>query len=101
MVCRIMTAMTRLRFILPASFACAAIAIAMPAITARSQSQDAGLSVMAKPGEWRYLNADPLSTRYSPLDQINRDNFNNLKIAWGWKPAIPPAPPSLGGTAQS
>ena len=93
--------MTRYGFIPLASLACAAIAIALPAITANSQSQDAALSVTAKPGEWRYLNADPLSTRYSPLDQITKDNFNNLKIAWRWKPGIPPAPSSLGGTAQS
>src|SRR5206468_30319 len=54
----------------------------------------------AKPGEWRYLNGDSLSTRYSPLDQINKDNFKDLKIAWRWKAAIGPAPSSLGGTAQ-
>jgi quinoprotein glucose dehydrogenase len=46
------------------------------------------------------LNNDPLSTRYSPLDQINKDNFKDLKVAWRWKPAIGPAPSSLGGTAQ-
>jgi glucose dehydrogenase len=57
--------------------------------------------VTAKPGEWRYLNADPLSTRYSLLDQITKDNFKDLKIVWRWKPAIGPAPSSLGGTAQS
>lgn len=68
---------------------------------AQSSEQGNSLSVTAKPGEWRYLNADPLSTRYSPLDQITRDNFNRLKIAWRWKPPIPPAPSSLGGTAQS
>jgi hypothetical protein len=39
----------------------------------------ADLSVAAKPGEWRYLNSDPLSTRYSALDQINRDNFKDLR----------------------
>jgi quinoprotein glucose dehydrogenase len=66
--------------------------------TALAQSQE--LSGVAKPGEWRYLNGDPLSTRYSPLDQINRENFKDLKIAWRWKPAIEPALPSLGGTAQ-
>ena len=58
-------------------------------------------SVTVKPGEWRYLNSDPMSTRYSALEEINKDNFKDLKIAWRWKPAIPPAPPSLGGTAQS
>ena len=56
--------------------------------------------MLAKPGEWRYLNSDPLATRHSPLDQIDKDNFKDLRIAWRWKPAIPPALPSLGGTAQ-
>jgi quinoprotein glucose dehydrogenase len=68
---------------------------------AQSVEQNATLSVTAKPGEWRYLNGDPLATRYSPLDQIDRDNFKDLKMAWRWKPAIGPAPSSLGGTAQS
>src|SRR5262245_1416443 len=66
----------------------------------QSQQPSAQPSVTAKPGEWRYLNADPMSTRYAPLDQINKDNFKDLKIAWRWKPAIGPAPSSLGGTAQ-
>jgi len=70
------------------------------ALPAQSQARTAAPSVAAKPGEWRYLNSDPLSTRYSPLDQINKDNFKDLRIAWRWKPGIAPAPPSLGGTAQ-
>jgi quinoprotein glucose dehydrogenase len=69
-------------------------------LSAPSQT-DGPLSVIPKPGEWRYLNADPQSTRYSPLDQITKDNFKHLKIAWRWKPAIGPAPSSLGGTAQT
>ena len=32
--------------------------------------------------EWRTYGADLRSTRYMPLDQINRDNFNTLAIAW-------------------
>ena len=81
--------------------------IAMPfaifawAVPAQSATPDAALSVTAKPGEWRYLNSDPMATRYSPLDRIDKDNFKDLKIAWRWKPAIPHAPSSLGGTAQS
>src|SRR5437867_2448974 len=70
------------------------------ALRAESQARTDAPSVAAKPGEWRYLNHDPLSTRYSPLDQINKDNFKDLKVAWRWKPAIGPAPSSLGGTAQ-
>ena len=37
------------------------------------------------PGEWRVWGADHWSSRYSPLDQINAQNFNNLKMAWQWK----------------
>jgi hypothetical protein len=29
-------------------------------------------------GDWRYQ-------KYSPLDQINRENVNKLQIAWTWK----------------
>jgi quinoprotein glucose dehydrogenase len=34
------------------------------------------------PVEWKTYGADLASTRYSPLDQINKDNFSKLKIAW-------------------
>jgi quinoprotein glucose dehydrogenase len=37
------------------------------------------------PGEWRVWAADQWSSRYSPLDQINAQNFKNLKMAWQWK----------------
>ncbi len=36
-------------------------------------------------GEWRSYGGDEGSTRYSPLDQINRENVKELKIAWTWK----------------
>lgn len=36
------------------------------------------------PGEWRAWGADLWSTRYSPLDQINAQNFNSLQVAWQW-----------------
>ena len=36
-------------------------------------------------GEWRYYGGDAQSTKYSPLDQINRDNVGKLQIAWTWK----------------
>jgi quinoprotein glucose dehydrogenase len=39
----------------------------------------------AKNGEWRVYGGDNASTRYSPLDQINRDNIKDLKVAWTWK----------------
>ena len=36
-------------------------------------------------GEWRTYGADLASTRYKPFDQINKDNFNNLEVAWRFK----------------
>ena len=33
-------------------------------------------------GEWRSYNGDIGSTKYAPLDQINRDNVGTLRIAW-------------------
>jgi quinoprotein glucose dehydrogenase len=35
-------------------------------------------------GEWRYWGGDERSTRYSPLDQIDAQNFEKLEIAWRW-----------------
>jgi quinoprotein glucose dehydrogenase len=70
-------------------------------VTGNANTQAAAPSIAPQAGEWRYLNGDTESTRYSPLDQITKDNFVHLKIAWRWKPDIPPAPSSLGGTAQS
>ena len=46
-----------------------------------------------KPGEWTTYGADLASTRYSPLDQINKDNFNKLEVAWRFKTdALGPRP---------
>ena len=39
----------------------------------------------AKNGEWRAYAGEPGSTKYSPLDQINKDNAKNLRIAWRFK----------------
>ena len=36
-------------------------------------------------GEWRYWGADAWSTRYSPLDQIDASNFDDLEQAWLWR----------------
>ena len=38
----------------------------------------------SKAGEWRAYGSDNASTKYIPLDQINRDNVKNLQIAWRW-----------------
>ena len=36
-------------------------------------------------GEWRTYGADLFSTRYKPFEQITKDNFNNLEVAWRLK----------------
>jgi quinoprotein glucose dehydrogenase len=36
-------------------------------------------------GEWRYLGGDAGHTRYSPLDQINAGNFEDLEVEWIWR----------------
>jgi quinoprotein glucose dehydrogenase len=38
-----------------------------------------------KNGEWPYYTADARGSRYSPLDQINANNFNQLEVAWRFK----------------
>ena len=43
--------------------------------------------------EWPTYGADLASTRYSPLDQITKDNFNKLEVAWRFKTdALGPRP---------
>jgi quinoprotein glucose dehydrogenase len=36
-------------------------------------------------GEWHSFGGDPGNTKYTPLDQINRDNFGDLEIAFRWE----------------
>jgi quinoprotein glucose dehydrogenase len=43
--------------------------------------------------EWRTYAADLANTHYSPLDQINKDNFSKLQVAWRFKAdALGPRP---------
>ena len=36
-------------------------------------------------GEWHQYGRTPYGQRYSPLDQINTDNVNTLKVAWQYQ----------------
>jgi len=46
-----------------------------------------------RPGEWPTYGGDLASTRYSPLDQITKENFNKLEVAWRFKTdALGPRP---------
>jgi len=48
------------------------------------QSTAAGLP-STQNGEWTHYTADVRGSRYSPLDQINASNFNQLEVAWRFK----------------
>ncbi len=39
----------------------------------------------AQGGEWRHYGGDEANTRYSALDQINAENFNDLELVWRMK----------------
>src|SRR6185503_16885930 len=42
-------------------------------------------SASTKNGEWPHYTGDLTGARYSPLDQINAENFNKLEVAWRFK----------------
>ena len=42
-----------------------------------------------KTGEWPFYSADNRATKYSPLDQINKQNVGQLRVAWR-RPQVEP-----------
>src|ERR1700694_1845498 len=60
---------------------CAALILSLVVVASRTAAAQSG----AKNGEWTSYGADLGSTRYSPLDQINAGNFNQLEVAWRFK----------------
>ena len=57
--------------------------VAVPTTPYAAAPSSAGEKVAST--EWLSNRGDLASTSYSPLDQINRDNFDKLRIAWRWK----------------
>lgn len=43
------------------------------------------LAVNDSPPEWQAYGADKANTKYSPLNQINRSNVSELRVAWQWE----------------
>ena len=39
----------------------------------------------ADEGQWKAYSGDKGSTKYSGLDQINKDNVAQLNVAWRWR----------------
>jgi quinoprotein glucose dehydrogenase len=50
----------------------------------------------ARGGEWTRYGADAGTTKYSPLDQINKDNVSQLRVAWR-RPGVDPSISSKAG----
>jgi quinoprotein glucose dehydrogenase len=53
-----------------------------------------------KNGEWTHYTADVKGSRYTPLDQINASNFNQLEVAWRFRPTTSARAPSSSSKAR-
>src|SRR6266850_801862 len=78
--------MQRREFLL-ASTAVGALAMGAgaPALAQQPQARLSPASNAPSAGEWKSYGGDLGSTRYAALDQITKDNFNRLEVAWRFK----------------
>jgi quinoprotein glucose dehydrogenase len=53
-------------------------------VTANGMQDRARAQTGARDAEWRTYGGDLGHTKYSPLDQISKDNVKKLQIAWRW-----------------
>ena len=60
------------------------VGVVWAALAPRVSTQAPGFPSL-KNGDWFHYTADMHGSRYSPLDQINADNFNKLEVAWRFK----------------
>ena len=60
-------------------------AVATALLLVSLPSQMWGQQPSTKNGEWPYYTGDEKGSKYSPLDQINASNFNQLEVAWRFK----------------
>src|SRR5437867_5582238 len=63
----------------------ALVVIGLVWLTIRISGQTGGATHSTANGEWPTYAGDVKGTRYSPLAQINADNFAKLQIAWRFK----------------
>jgi len=77
-----MSARVRRSMLVPATIVAA---IGLIESGARLSGQTGGGLPSTKNGEWTHYTADVRGSRYSPLDQINAGNFNQLEVAWRFK----------------
>ncbi len=73
------------RRLLASVSATALVALAGVSVRNAQSAQSTSIHAGTGNGEWRSYAGDLASTRYAPLDQITRDNFGKLEIAWRFK----------------
>jgi len=92
-------------FIQRAGLACAAVACISVVVfgqagrgrgAAPAPPSAAATPVTVPGSEWTTYGGNLFSQRYSPLDQINKDNFSKLEVAWQFKTnSLGPTPDNL------
>jgi len=60
-------------------------AVVLPTLMSTGVGVGVRAQTSATVGEWRYYGGDSGSTKYSPLDQIGKQNVKDLRIVWRWK----------------
>ncbi len=66
--------------------ACVSLVVGLVWLTVSVSGQSATkVPEGTKKGEWPSYTGDITGARYSPLDQINADNFGDLEVAWRFK----------------
>lgn len=78
--------MRRVLLSVPLLIAMAGVAIVRPTMAQRAAFAPVTDAVLRTPpvGDWLRWRRDHGATGYSPLDQIDRDNVQHLRLAWAW-----------------
>ena len=62
--------------------------LASAVFAAPASSNDDVKKLSADPNQWVIQTGDYSNQRYSKLDQINRDNVKDLKVAWTFSTGV-------------
>ena len=73
------------RFVLVLVLLVVALAWMTLGVTGQSGNKNSTSVYTTKNGEWPAYCGDNAGSRYSPLNQINAENFNKLEVAWRFK----------------
>ena len=57
-------------------------------LTGTAYANDSVKAEIAKTGQWAIPTGDYANTRYSELDQINKDNVKDLRVAWTFSTGV-------------